>query len=145
MSSSVVGVKRPLVVTLVVAFVYVIGFYDAALGVLVLLSRYRAHDDASVVEVSLLGAGVILFGLLLVAVAAGVGHGSRLSRILVTVYAGIQIALYVVTIVTTDPWDWWSIGGLLLHAAVVTALWAPPGSRYFRDVAAASEPVPVAA
>ena len=137
MSDRVVTVRRPLAVTLVVAFVYIIGFYDAALGVIVLLSRYDMRGEQNIVIVSLLGAGIILFGLLLVAVAAGVGHGSRLSRILVTIYVGVQAILYVVTIVTTDPWDWWSVGALVIHLAVLAALWLPPGSRYFRDVRAA--------
>lgn len=140
MTDQAVTVRRPLAVTLVVAFVYVVGFYDAALGILVLLSRYEMQRTEDVVIVSLLGAGIILFGLLLVAVAAGVGHGSRLSRILVTVYVGIQAILYVVTIVTTDPWDWWSLGALVVHVAILAALWLPPGSRYFRDVRAAARP-----
>ncbi len=45
-----------------------------AIGILVLLSRYRV-DAAEVLPVSLLGAGVILFGLLTIAVASGVARG----------------------------------------------------------------------
>jgi holin-like protein len=139
-------VRRPVLVTLVVAVIYVVGFFDAAIGVLVLLGRYDMKTEADVIEVSLLGAGIVLFGLLLVAVAAGVGHGSNLSRILVTVYSGVQSALHITTIVTTD-WDWAAIIGLVLQAGIIVVLWTPPGSHYFRDArrADAAAQAPVAA
>ena len=48
-------------------------------GILVLLSRYEQHDAAGVLRISLVGVGITLFGLLLVAAGGGVRRGSRLN------------------------------------------------------------------
>ncbi|GAA2009373.1 hypothetical protein GCM10009739_21460 [Microbacterium ulmi] len=122
-----------MVVTIVVALVYLVGFFDAGIGILVLLSRYRVPDD-QVLTVSLLGAGIILFGLLAVAVAGGVAHGSRLSRMLVTIY----LTLHVMTIASEPDWTWWSLATLALEIAVVVVLWTPPATHYFRAAALAA-------
>lgn len=132
--------RRPVLVTIVVVLVYVGGFASVGIGVLVMLSRYDVAPDA-VLSVSLLGAGLILFGLLAVAVAAGLGRGSSLSRLLVSIYAVIQLVLQTLTILTTDAWDWWSLVDIVIEIVVLAVLWAPPTSRYFRrpltDVSAA--------
>ena len=128
--------RRPVLVTIAIVFIYASGIGSAVVGTLILLSRYRV-EAAQVLPVSLLGAGVILFGLLTLAVASGVSRSSRLSRLLVTIYIGIEFTLHIVTIVSTDDWDW---SGLLIIAVqmfVLVALWAPPGSRWFRAVAQA--------
>ena len=54
--------------------VYLSGLASVAIGILILLSRYQV-ERAEVLPVSLLGAGVILFGLLTIAVASGVARG----------------------------------------------------------------------
>ena len=121
---------RPVLVTVVLVLVYLSGLANAGLGLLVLLSRYQVADD-DVLAVSLLGAGIILFGLLTLAVASAVGRGSRLARVAVTIYIGTQFALQLATIATTD-WDAATIVPLAVGAFIVIALWAPPGSRWFR-------------
>ena len=129
--------------TVAVVLVYISAIANVALGIVVLLSRYQAAP-ADVLWVSLLGAAVILFGLLVIAVASGLARGSRLSRGLATVYLGILIALSVLTIVTTDGWDWSSTIDLAVEALILIALWAPPGSRHFARPAvdaAAGRPV----
>lgn len=123
--------RRPLVVTASVVMVFLSGLSNVGIGILVLLSRYDYADDADILAVSLIGAGVILFGLLTLAVGAAVGRGSRIARLLVTIYLPIQIVLHVLTIATTDPWDWVASVQLALEALVLLALWAPPGSRRF--------------
>jgi hypothetical protein len=128
------------VVTIAVAFVYISGLSSALLGTLVLLSRYQA-DKGAVLPVSLLGAGIILFGLLTLAVASGVARGSRLSRLLVTIYLAIQLPLHVITIVSSDSWDWVATAEIVIELYVLFALWAPPGSRHFVAApVAAAEP-----
>lgn len=117
-------------VTIAVILVYAGAFADVLLGILVLLSRYQV-ERADVLIVSLLGAGIILFGLLLIAVASGLVRGSRPSRIVATVYIGVLLLLHVVTIVTTDGWDWTSVIPLMVEVLILTALWLPPGSRHF--------------
>lgn len=118
-------------VRLVVAMIFVNGLWNVLLGVLVLLSRYDQPDDAAVVEVSLLGAATILLGLLTVAAGSSIARGSRLARLLVTIYLAALVALHVFTIVTSDAWDWQSAVELLLEAAIIVVLWTPPGSHYF--------------
>lgn len=122
--------RRPVVVTATVVLVYVSALAAVVVGVLVLLSRYDVQR-AAVLPTSLLGAAVILFGLLLIAMASGLARGSALSRVLATVYLGILALLHVATIVTTDGWDWSAIVQLVLAALMVAAMWTPPGSRYF--------------
>ncbi|MFD4959169.1 hypothetical protein [Microbacterium sp. NPDC058389] len=122
--------RRPVIVTIAVVLVYVSAFANVALGVVVLLSRYEVAE-ADVLRVSLLGAAVILFGLLLIGMASGLARGSRLSRTFATIYLGVLVVLSVMTIVTTDGWDWGSTIDLAIEALILVALWAPPGSRHF--------------
>ena len=125
--------RRPVTVTIAVVLVYISGVTTAAMGTLILLSRYRV-EPAQVLPVSLLGAAVILFGLLTLAVASGVSRGRRLARLLLTIYIGIQVTLHVVTIISTESWDWSALTEMAVDAFIVIALWAPPGSRYFSEV-----------
>jgi holin-like protein len=112
-------------VTIAVVLVYVVAFANVLVGTLVLLSRYSVETGV-VLAVSLLGAAIIL-----VAVASGIARGSRLSRILATVYLGILMSLHLVTLLTTDGWDWSAAVQFALGAFVLTALWAPPAMRHF--------------
>lgn len=121
---------RPVLVTIVLVLVYLSGLANTGLGLLVLLSRYQV-PTADVLGVSLLGAGIILFGLLTLAVASAVGRGSRLARVAVTVYIVAQFALQLATIATTD-WDAATIVPLAVSVFIVIVLWAPPGRGWFR-------------
>lgn len=125
---------QPVLVRIAVILVYLSGLASVAIGILVLLSRYHV-ERAEVLPVSLLGAGVILFGLLTIAIASGVARGRRLARLLLTIYLCIQFVLHVVTIATADTWDWTSMAEVVAYAFIGVALWTPPGSRYFRDAA----------
>lgn len=123
--------KRPAVITVVMILVVLSGLSNSLLGIIVLLSRYQVAD-ADVLSVSLVGAGVILFGLLTLAVAAAIVRGSRLARLLLTIYLAIQLILHAVTAATTD-WDWAVLVQAVVEVLVLAALWAPPGSRHFAD------------
>lgn len=123
--------RRPVVVSIVVVLIVLSGLTNAFLGLTVLLSRYQV-PDADVLVVSLIGIGVILFGLLTLAVAAAIGRGSRLARLLLTIYLGIQLVLHAVTALTTD-WDWAVLVQSVVELLVLVAVWAPPGSRRFVD------------
>jgi small multidrug resistance family-3 protein len=91
--------------------------------------------------VCLIGAGVILFGLLTIAVASGVARGRPGARLLLTAYLAVQFVLHIVTFVSTDSWDWAAIVELVLYAFIAIAVWTPPGSRYFQRAAASDAPL----
>lgn len=127
------AVSRPVPVTLAVVAVYLGGLASAMFGVLFLLSRYEVPADL-VVIVSLVGAGIILFGLLSVAAAAGLSRGSGLSRLFVTLLAAALIVLQAWTLALAREWSWWAAAQIVVYLLVLIALWAPPAGRFFRPV-----------
>lgn len=147
MTEPVVAPKRPVVLTVVLVLAYLSALVDVAVGILVFLSRYDVPDDA-VFVVSLLGAATILLGLLQLAVAAGVGRGSHLSRILLTVFIGALFVLDAATITSTvlegGGWDAIGVIDVLVELFILGVLWLPPGSRYFRAMAEYRQAAPVA-
>ncbi|MEV7692575.1 hypothetical protein AB0N73_04520 [Microbacterium sp. NPDC089189] len=139
MTTAPASVRRPVVVTIAVVLVSLSGGLNTVLGILILLSRYDVADDL-VLSTSLIGAAVALFGLLTLAVASGVARGSRLSRLLLTVYLALQLVLHTLTIITSDGWDVTAIVQMVLAVALLVVVWAPPGSRYFVSRAPAPDP-----
>lgn len=129
--------RRPVVVTIAIVLIYLTALVSVAVGIVVLLSRYQV-PDGDVLFVSLLGAGVILLGLLTIALASGLSRGSRFSRALITVYLVISIGLHITTIVTTEVWDWSAAAGAVLDVLILAALWLPPGSRFYARPAVAA-------
>ena len=128
-------VRQPILVRIAVVLIYLSGLTSVANGILILLSRYQV-ERAEVLPVSLLGAAVILFGLLTIAVASGVARGRRFARLLVSIYLVVQFVLHIVTIVSADTWDWTSLAEMAAYVFIAVALWTPPGSRYFRTPSA---------
>ncbi len=124
---------RPVGVAIAVVLVYLGGLASALFGLLFLLSRYDVAEG-EVVAVSLIGSGIMLFGLLSVAAASGLGRGSGLSRVFVTALAAILMGLQVWSLIETHDFSGWSIAQIVLHAAVIAALWLPPSGRFFRPV-----------
>lgn len=118
-------------VTIAVALVYVSGILNVIVGVIVLLSRYHVVEP-EMLTVSLIGAAIILFGLLSIAIASALARGSRAARLFATLYLAAQFALHIATIVSADVWDWAEAVQMLTEVVIVVALWAPPGSRFFR-------------
>ncbi len=123
--------RRPLVVSIAVAFVYVTGLLSVLVGVLVLLSRYQVTGD-DVLPVTLIGAAITLLGLLVVGIASGVARGSRLARVALTVFFGILVPLHLLAIVTSE-WDAVAVVQVLLEVFTLVVLWLPPINRFFRD------------
>ncbi|MET0974237.1 MAG: hypothetical protein ABWX82_01045, partial [Leifsonia sp.] len=85
MDSPATPLRRPAIVTIVVVLVYIRAVLDIVAGVVVVLARYGVDREGDVLGVTLLGAGMILFGLFMISVASGVARGSRFSRWLITV------------------------------------------------------------
>lgn len=142
MTATAPGPSRPrrgALLTAAVVLVYLAAFANVGLGILVLLSRYDVAPS-DVLGVSLLGAAIILFGLLMAAIASALARGSALARLLLTGYVGLLVVLQAVTIVTSDAWDIPALVQLLVQIAVVTVLWTPPSSRYFTARTSATSP-----
>lgn len=117
-------------VSLAVAFVYLTGLLGILVGILVLLSRYEV-PASEVLPVSLIGAGIILLGLLIIGIASGVARGSRLSRIILTVFLAAQLPLQILAIVSAD-WDWITIAQGAAGAFTLVVLWLPRTNAFFR-------------
>lgn len=126
--------RRPVIVSVAVAFVYLTGLLSILLGILVLLSRYDQSSSGDVLGVSLIGAAIILIGLLIIGIASGVARGSGLSRIVLTVYLAIQAPLHALAIATSD-FDWIAVAQLVLELFTLVVLWLPPTNRFFRAAA----------
>ena len=120
-----------MLVTIAVVLLYLSGLLNILVGVIVLLSRYQV-DEAGVLGVSLLGAAIILFGLLTVAIASAIARGSRLARLSATIFLAALLVLHVVTIAATEVWDWTEVVQIIAALVVLVALWTPPGARHFR-------------
>ena len=102
----------------------------------VLLSRYEGADSSEVLALSLTGAGIALFGLLVVAVAAGIRRGSALSRLLATIYLGLVVVFAIVVTVSSERWDAGAIVLGVIAVVIVVLLWTPPASRTFGPLGA---------
>ena len=129
-------VAGSVITTVVAVLVYLSGFLATGFGILVLLGRYEGETAGDVLIISLMGAGIALFGLLVVAVAAGVRRGSALSRLLVTIYLALTVVLDVVVIVSSDRWDGGAIVTGVVATAILVLLWTPPASRTFGSLGA---------
>mgnify|MGYP001094324382 CR=1 FL=1 len=130
-------ISRPVPVTIAVVLVYLGGLANAMFGILFLLSRYDVPAEM-VLSVSLIGVGIVLFGLLSVAAASGLGRGSGLSRLFVSVLAVALVALQGWSLVIDHEWDGWSLAQIAVSALILVALWIPPANRFFRPVLHAS-------
>lgn len=119
------------VTTLVAVLAYGGAALAVLLGVLVVLSRYDAVDDTEVRTISLVGAGLVLLGLLVLSAAAGLRRGSGFSRLLVTVWFALLLALNTLILVGSDAWDWVAAVSALVAGAVIALLWTPPAARMF--------------
>lgn len=125
--------QRPVTVSTAVVLVYLGGIASAMFGLLFLLVRYEV-DRSESLAVTYAGIAIMLFGLLAMAAARGLSLGSGLSRVFVTVLAGLLIAVQVWSVVIDDDWATWTLAQIVAYAFIVVALWTPPGLRFFRPV-----------
>jgi cation-transporting ATPase E len=119
------------VTTAVTVLGYLGALLATTLGVLVLLSRYDGETPEEVRAISLVGAGITLLGLLVLSAAAGLRRGSGFSRLLVTIWFAILVALNGLVLITSDRWDWGAAVATAVSALVIVLLWVPPAARTF--------------
>lgn len=129
--------RRPAELTVVVVLAYAQGVLDVALGILLLLTRYddeiRADGDAFVM--SILGAAVILFGLLVIAVASGIARGDRVARIVLTIGVALSLALDAASIAVAPTQSWGNVASAVIGVAILLIIWTGRGARHFRKTA----------
>ncbi|KRE31150.1 hypothetical protein [Agromyces sp. Soil535] len=146
MTEDTVRPRPPKRVIAVVVLTYISGILDIIAGILLILLRYddavRAAGDAF--AVSLWGAGIILIGLLTIAMASGLTRGRNSARIFVTVLVSLSALVWVIGVIATptDGSSWWSLAiGGGISALIILALWAGRPAEFFsRSMAARREP-----
>lgn len=125
---------RPPGVTVAVVLMYLGGLAQIALGIGTIFLRYAADAAAEGIgtAVTLLGAGMILFGLFVIALASGVARGSRAARTSATVVMVLGLALMLLDALTAGDDDW---SGVVIQSLATVAVVAPlrigRGRRYF--------------
>ncbi|QHC68478.1 hypothetical protein GSU68_08185 [Rathayibacter sp. VKM Ac-2759] len=113
---------------------YLGGLAQIALGIGTIFLRYTpgASADGLGTVVTLLGAGMILFGLFVIALASGVARGSRAARTSATAVMLLGLALMLADALTAGDGDW---SGVVIQSIAVLAVVAPlrigRGRRYF--------------
>ncbi|KJC63296.1 membrane protein [Agreia bicolorata] len=113
---------------------YLGGVAQIALGILTLFIRYIPDAPTGDIGllVSLFGAGMILFGLFVIALASGVARGSHASRVSATVVLLLTLVLALVDLVVAGDGDWSGVAVQLVSStAVILPLWTGAGRRYF--------------
>ncbi|MGK9148491.1 hypothetical protein KXS11_12765 [Plantibacter flavus] len=126
--------RRPLAVTAAVAVLYLGGFAQIMLGIVSIFLRYSTEVQAGglALTVTLFGAGMVLFGLFMIAVASGVARGSRLSRTTASVVVLLALALAFADLIVAADGDWSAVLiQSIVAAAVLLPLWLGAGRRYF--------------
>ena len=126
-------VRRPIELLVVTALGVISGGVEIVIGVLVIFARYLpsvALLHAREV-VTLLGAGLVLVGLLTAAVSWGLTRGDRSARVIVTVLLGIGIIFNVAAIVADRDDLLVGFLPLVLTAMAATVMWTGRPARYF--------------
>ena len=129
--------RPPKRVIVVVVLAYISGVVDIVAGVLLILLRYddsvRASGDA--LPVTLWGTGMILIGLLTIAMASGLTRGRNIARIFVTALVAISTIVDVVDLVAaraTAARGGRSASAVVVTALIILALWAGRSAEFFR-------------
>ncbi len=146
MSDEPEGPRPPKRVIVVVVLTYISGVLDIIAGILLILLRYddavRASGDAY--PVTLWGAGMILLGLLTIAMASGLTRGRNSARIFVTVLLSLSALVSAIDVIANpaDAGSWSSFGiGGVVTALIILALWVGRSAEFFRrSMAARPEP-----
>ncbi|MFJ5958014.1 hypothetical protein ACIQC5_18915 [Paenarthrobacter sp. NPDC092416] len=126
--------KRPGAVTFSVVLMYIGGIAQIILGILTIFLRYTPEAQAGgiALPITLLGAGMILFGLLVIGLASGVARGSEGARRGATAVMLLGLVLAVLDLIIAADGDWSAvISQFLATVAVVVPLWIGRGRRYF--------------
>ena len=128
--------KPPAELIVIVVLTYAAGFLSIGVGILFILLRYVA-DIASLggqFGVTLIGAGVILFGLFIIALASALGRGKHYARVLLTIALAAETALAVVSLIVDADSVWFEVLLIVVSVLIVLALWLGRPRGYFAHV-----------
>ncbi|MBM7794544.1 hypothetical protein [Paenarthrobacter ilicis] len=126
--------QRPGTVTFAVVLMYMAGITQILLGILTIFLRYApdAQSQGVTLPITLLGAGMVLFGLLVIGLASGVARGSSAARQGATAVMLLGLAFAVLDLLVAADGDWSAvISQSIASFAVVVPLWTGRGRRYF--------------
>lgn len=134
MSDEVVGERVPKRVIAVVVLTYISGILDIIAGILLILLRYddevRRAGDAY--AITLLGAAMLLIGLLTIAMASGLTRGRNSARIFVTVLVTLSTIVAIIDFVQHPSAVWSLVIGGVIAVLIILALWAGRPAEFFR-------------
>ena len=128
--------KPPTELIVIVVFTYVAGFLSIGVGLLFILLRY-VTDIPSLggqFGVTLIGAGVILLGLFILALASALSRGKHYARVLLTVALGIQLVLAVASLIVDADYVWPEVLLIVVSVLIILALWLGRPREYFAHV-----------
>ena len=128
--------KPPAELIVIVVLTYVAGFLSIGVGIVFILLRYVADIGQLGGEfgVTLIGAGVILFGLFIIALASALGRGKHYARVLLTVALGVETVLAVLSLIIDAASAWFEIVLIVISVLIVLALWLGRPRSYFAHV-----------
>ena len=134
MSAEVERHRVPRRIIVVVVLTYIAGILDIIGGIVLILLRYDAvvEEAGEQLLMSLLGAALILIGLLTVAMASGLTRGRNSARIFVTALMALSLVVSVTDFVRDQSSPWRLAIDVAVSALVILALWVGKGGRFFR-------------
>lgn len=125
--------RGPIELRIVIALGVLSGILQIIFGILVIFARYLSGVIQSHLQevVTLLGAGLVLIGLLTAAVAWGLTRGDNSARIVVTVLLGLGSAAAVAVIVADGKDLLIGLVPLVLSVAAGVVMWTGRTARFF--------------
>ncbi len=127
--------KPPAPVVLVVVLAYALGVLDIVAGLVLILLRYDSvvRATGNSFTITWWGAGMIITGLLVIAVASGLTRARRDARVLATIAAGVSALIAVVDIALDPSYPWIQLTVIVTAMLVILALWTGRSGRFFHD------------
>lgn len=125
--------RRPIELIVVIVLTYLSALGAVGLGIVVIFARYDEDviADGVVAHITLLGAGLILLGLLIAAMAGGITRGDRTARSILTVLFGLQVLLHAWSLALNPDDLWGQVFPIAVALASIIVLWTGRTARWF--------------
>lgn len=128
--------RPPAPVVWVVVLAFALGVLDIVAGLVLILLRYDAEvrSTGNAFTITWWGAGMIIAGLFVIAVASGLTRARRDARVLATIGAGLSAVVAAIVVLLDPERPWLGLTALAVAALVILALWTGRSGRFFRDI-----------